>query len=68
MVVVTWGQHTEMFRSEYVPLVERERLAQEYLSLRKTMESLIEITKKFMDMALFSLSMHLSSRFRCCAI
>lgn len=33
-VAVTWGQFKEMFCTEYVPLVERGRLAHEYLSLK----------------------------------
>lgn len=36
-----------------MPLVVRERLTQEYLSLRQTMESVMQITKKFTKRALF---------------
>lgn len=42
---VTWEQIVEKFREEYVPLVERDRLAQEFLSLKKTTEMVMEITK-----------------------
>ena len=40
---------------EYVPLVEKERIVQEYLALRQTTESVIEITKIFTKRALFCL-------------
>ena len=33
MGVVTWEKFFEMFRMRYVPFVEMERLAQEYLDL-----------------------------------
>ena len=50
---MTWEQFFEMFHSRYVPLVERERLAQEYLDLRQGTESVMEITKMFMERAIF---------------
>ncbi|XP_023766423.1 uncharacterized protein LOC111914944 [Lactuca sativa] len=53
-VVVTWEQFYEMFRSRYVSLVERERLAQEYLDLRQGTENVTEITKMFMKRSMFS--------------
>ena len=42
-----------MFRSRYVPLVERESLDQEYLDLRQGTESVMEINKMFTDRAMF---------------
>ena len=42
----------EMFRIEYVPLMEGERYVQEYLSLKQTTESVPEITKMFVEKAL----------------
>lgn len=42
---MSWEQYTDMFRTKYVPQFEREHLAQEYLSLKQTMESVIEIIK-----------------------
>ena len=35
-VAVTWDQFLEVFHIEYVPPVEREKLAQEYMSLKQT--------------------------------
>ena len=43
-----------MFRTRYVPRVERERLAQEFLTLRQDRESMMEITRMFTEMAMFS--------------
>ena len=42
-----------MFCSKYVSLVERERLAQEYLELRQGTESVMEITKMFKERDMF---------------
>lgn len=42
-----------MFHSRYVPLVGRERLAQEYLDLRQGSETVTEITKMFTERAIF---------------
>lgn len=41
-----------MFYVDYVPLVEQERLTQEYLSLKQTSDSVTEITEMFMERAL----------------
>ena len=51
---MTWDQFSKMFRARYVPLVERERLDQEYLDLRETTKSMTEITKMFIERDLFS--------------
>lgn len=50
---MTWELFTKMFHTEYVPLVDRERLAHEYLSLRQRIESVMEIIKMFTERALF---------------
>ena len=42
-----------MFHSRYVPLLKRERLAQEYPELRQGTESVTEITKMFTERSLF---------------
>lgn len=42
-----------MFRSEYVPLDEREKLAHEYLPLKKTTKLVTEIAEIFIERALF---------------
>ena len=44
---VTWERFTTMFRDEYVPQVERERLAQEFLTLKQGTESVTAITRMF---------------------
>lgn len=54
-VVVTWQWFDDMFCDEYVPLVEKERMTHEYLSLRKMMEIVTEITKMIHERALFRL-------------
>ncbi|CAH1445284.1 unnamed protein product [Lactuca virosa] len=50
---VTWEQFRDMFRARYIPRVERERLAQEFLSLRQDGESVTEITRMFAERAMF---------------
>ena len=42
-----------MFCNKYVPLVERERIDQEYLSLRQATQLMTVITKMFTKRALF---------------
>ena len=51
--VVTWERFVMMFCDEYVPPVERERLAHEFLSLRQKTESVTVITRMFHERALF---------------
>lgn len=51
--VVNWDRFVETFQEDYVPLVERDRLDQEYLSLRKTIEMVTEITRMFHERGLF---------------
>ena len=43
----------DMFRARYIPWVERERLAQEFLSLRQDGESVTKITRMFTERAMF---------------
>lgn len=50
---MTWEKIVEKVKVEYVPPVERKRLDQEYLSLKQTTESVTEITKMFIERALF---------------
>lgn len=45
----------DMLRTKYVPLVTRDRLTHEYLSLKLTIESVMEIIKMFTERALFFL-------------
>ena len=46
-------QFREMFYSRYIPRVERERIAQEFLELRQGVESVTEITHTFTKRAMF---------------
>ena len=50
---VTRERFTKLFRDEYVPEVERERLAQEFLSLMQKTKSVTEITGMFHERVLF---------------
>ena len=50
---ISWDQFREMFSTRYVPRVERERLAQEFLELRQDSESVTEITRMFTERAMF---------------
>ena len=50
---VTWERFTAMFRDEYVPPVERERLAGEFLTLKQGTESVTVITRMFHERAMF---------------
>ena len=53
ITAVTWERFTEMFRDEYVPPVERERLIQEFLTLKQGTDSVAVITRKFHERAMF---------------
>ena len=52
-VTMTWERFTTMFRDEFVLAVERERLAQELLSLKHKIETVTEITMMFHERDLF---------------
>ena len=58
---VTWERFTTMFRDEYVPPIERERLAQEFLSIKQGTESMTVIPRMFHERALFCPE-HVSSK------
>ncbi|KAJ9544945.1 hypothetical protein OSB04_024652 [Centaurea solstitialis] len=49
----TWEAFLEMFRAEFVPQIEVERLTTEFLEMEQTTESVTEITNKFLERALF---------------
>ena len=49
-----------MFRDEYVPQVESERLAQEFLTLKQGTELVTAITRMFHERAMFC-SQHVST-------
>ena len=50
---MTWEQFTELFREQYIPQIEVERLTSEFLSLVQTTELVNEITDKFLERSLF---------------
>ncbi|KAJ9550422.1 hypothetical protein OSB04_014467 [Centaurea solstitialis] len=50
---MTWEQFKELFKEQYVPQVEVERLTGEFLSMERTTESVNEITDKFLEKSLF---------------
>ena len=50
---ISWDRFREMFSTRYVPQVERERLAQEFLELKQDSESVTEITRMFTERAMF---------------
>ncbi|XP_052626743.1 uncharacterized protein LOC128133384 [Lactuca sativa] len=51
--VVTWDQFWDIFHARYIPRVEREWLAQEFLELRKDQETVMDITRMFTERAMF---------------
>ncbi|KAJ9561460.1 hypothetical protein OSB04_006620 [Centaurea solstitialis] len=51
--VLTWEAFLEMFRAEFVPQIEVERLTTEFLEMEQTTESVTEIINKFLERALF---------------
>ncbi|KAL4582748.1 hypothetical protein LXL04_007307 [Taraxacum kok-saghyz] len=48
-----WADFVTRFRVQYVPQVEMDRLAREFLTLEQTTESIPELNRKFNEMALF---------------
>lgn len=50
---MTWEQFLEMFNEEYAPLMDRARLVQEYISLKKMNDSVSKVTKMFIKRAFF---------------
>nr|KAJ0215317.1 hypothetical protein LSAT_V11C300135960 [Lactuca sativa] len=53
LTAVTWERFTAMFHDEYVPLVETEWLAHEFLTLKQGTESITTITRMFHERAMF---------------
>ena len=50
---MTWERFTEMFRDEFIPVVERQSLAQEFLSLKEKTETVTDINRMFHQRDLF---------------
>ncbi|KAJ9553505.1 hypothetical protein OSB04_017550 [Centaurea solstitialis] len=50
---LTWEEFTGMFRAEFAPQIEVERLTTEFLQMVQTTETVNEITEKFLERSLF---------------
>lgn len=50
---IYWEQFSEMSQAKYVPLVKKERLAQEYFFLKKKTYFMTKFTKMFTERVLF---------------
>ncbi|KAJ9539429.1 hypothetical protein OSB04_032162 [Centaurea solstitialis] len=50
---LTWEEFTGMFRAEFAPQIEVERLTIEFLQMVQTTETVNEITEKFLERSLF---------------
>jgi hypothetical protein len=48
-----WEDFVARFRTQYVPQVEMDRLAREFLTMEQTTETIPELNRKFNEMALF---------------
>ena len=49
---MTWSDFVTKFRAEFVPAVEIQQLAREFLDMRQNTETVAEITTKFRERAL----------------
>ena len=52
--MISWDQFVEMFCTHYIPRVERERLAQEFLDLKQGSDLVMEIMWIFIERVMFS--------------
>jgi len=50
---MTWDEFLVRFRAQFVPKVEVDRITREFLALEQRTETMMEITKKFMEMVQF---------------
>ncbi|KAJ9565015.1 hypothetical protein OSB04_000981 [Centaurea solstitialis] len=53
IAAMTWEQFKELFKEQYVPQVEVERLTGEFLAMKQTTETVNEITDLFLERSLF---------------
>ncbi|KAJ9553882.1 LOW QUALITY PROTEIN: hypothetical protein OSB04_017927 [Centaurea solstitialis] len=53
IAAMTWEQFKELFKEQYVPQVEVERLTGEFLAMKQTIETVNEITDLFLERSLF---------------
>ena len=50
---MTWDDFKELFKEQYVPQIEIERITGEFLNMVQTTETVNEITDKFLEKSLF---------------
>ncbi|KAJ9547200.1 hypothetical protein OSB04_019743 [Centaurea solstitialis] len=50
---LSWETFLEMFRAEFVPQIEVERLTTKFLEMQQTTKTVTEITNKFLERAMF---------------
>ena len=50
IIAMSWGEFRERFEAQYVPRVEQQRIQNEFMSLKQTTETVLEMNNKFMDM------------------
>ena len=50
---MTWDGFKELFKEQYVPQIEIERITGEFVNMVQTTESVNEITDKFLEKSLF---------------
>ena len=53
IAAIPWAQFVEWFNAEFVPRVEVERISNEFQNLKQTTETILEMNKKFTEMARF---------------
>ncbi|KAJ9560611.1 hypothetical protein OSB04_005771 [Centaurea solstitialis] len=53
IATMTWEQFKELFKEQYVPQVEVERLTGEFLAMKQTTETMNKITNLFLERSLF---------------
>ncbi|KAJ9567317.1 hypothetical protein OSB04_003283 [Centaurea solstitialis] len=53
IAAMTWEQFKELFKEQYVPQVEMERLTGEFLVMKQTTETVNQITYLFLERSLF---------------
>ncbi|KAI3522357.1 hypothetical protein L1887_00076 [Cichorium endivia] len=52
---MTWEEFKEIFKEQFMPMIEVERVTKEFLCLEQTTETVNELTAKFMEKSVFCL-------------
>ncbi|KAI3518313.1 hypothetical protein L1887_06895 [Cichorium endivia] len=50
---MTWEEFKEIFKEQFMPMIEVERVTKEFLCLEQTTETVNELTAKFMEKSVF---------------